>query len=223
MDPGPGRPGAPPGRLAGHLRRGRVQEPGRRRLAGRGRRVGSGWSGNIAIRCKRIPGRSPKGEAPSPNRRKRPRVESCARRPVSRRAGSSWWRPRISRTRSATSSVISSGRPSSPKEPMIRKEPSGSPCGDSSGTRPGGCSKAGEITDSLSVMALLHEAVRRLEEAKSMDERVRFPAGSYFDGLERRGLNRGRRSLHQFMRRCRGRPSRSARTGRSCHARPWSR
>ncbi len=31
------------------------------------------------------------------------------------------------------------------------------------GARPGGCSSAGEITDSLSVIALLHEAVRRLE------------------------------------------------------------
>ncbi len=42
--------------------------------------------------------------------------------------------------------------------------------------------KAGEITDSLSVIAILHEAVRRLEEPAS--ERVRLRAGSYLlDGL----------------------------------------
>ena len=36
---------------------------------------------SIAIRCKPIPGRSPREEAPRPNLPKRPRVASCARRP----------------------------------------------------------------------------------------------------------------------------------------------
>ncbi len=68
---------------------------------------------------------------------------------------------------------------------MIPRGPNGSPCGDSSGMRPGGCSRAGEITDSLSVMALLHEAVRRLEGSVGVkagcqmeSEGVRFHAGS---------------------------------------------
>ncbi len=71
-----------PGRLAGHLRRGPVQEPRGRSLARRRRRVGSGWWASTAIRCKPIPGRSPKGEAPSPNLRRRRPGGSCARRPV---------------------------------------------------------------------------------------------------------------------------------------------
>ena len=44
-----------------------------------------------------------------------------------------------------------------------RKGPSGSPCSRVSWEEAWRMYKAGQITDSLSVIAILHEAVRRLE------------------------------------------------------------
>ncbi len=89
----PRGPGAPARRLAGHLRRRPLQEPRRRASCPSMTRARSGSSASIDIPWTLIPGRSPRAAVPRTSRPKRRPAASCARRPASPPAGSSWSPP----------------------------------------------------------------------------------------------------------------------------------